>query len=648
MRKSLAWGIGAVVLAGAALHVFNDPFRGRATRINSLIPLSADAREALDGLRQQSFGVLPRAVTDELDARMRQRALQCSRDVPISPLTSKREIVRLLGGSACLADADRAIGDWLGLQSVGLVLAAPPISAIPMEMAQTFSDAAASIQSVATASNAGVILLASSKDIELLDLQSGKVLFAGASPGSALPGGLSPNGRIYTLAGGGALEFHSALSGNLLASLHGCASADDCGFHWLDDRSALFVPAAGRKTLLIDFKTGREYPFDDNPEPVRASVELPSAPGEFVAFSNSTVTHFKLAYDDDRPAVQPLGVKACKFDLDAHDAGGLTADGRYFVLQSAGTLYLTATDTLDARAIALEPFLVQRVLPTDDPDKIIVSGYSRNGPTTAAHYLYSISKQTLAPIGPGLPPDGRYVYLPWVNRLAQMSGAGLSQVNALPLRNPIDLHTFVAIASGQSSAGQLDSLGQAPAVPPSSDSVADYAPAGRHVLELAQDAEVQGIGVHEADNAATEGRRVVQSTYQYLGMIGSSIMSYRRHFSTTVTQVPVVQPLGTVHVWVKTTARPLVLVLSSYETVHWALQLEAGARVKAVLLSGSRGSDVVGAGAARIAYLGPAAAYQLYTPEYRRLQGAVYDWTAKPIMLFQTGYKGANFTVGAS
>ena len=52
---------------------------------------------------------------------------------------------------------------------------------------------------------------------------------------------------------------------------------------------------------------------------------------------------------------------------------------------------------------------------------------------------------------------------------------------------------------------------------------------------------------------------------------------------------------GTVQVFVMKSAHPIVLVLSSYEPVTWSLQLQNGAKVSHVLLSGYHASQVYGA-----------------------------------------------------
>src|SRR5689334_21552453 len=64
------------------------------------------------------------------------------------------------------------------------------------------------------------------------------------------------------------------------------------------------------------------------------------------------------------------------------------------------------------------------------------------------------------------------------------------------------------------------------------------------------------------------------------------------------------EPSEPVHVVVREPQRPVVLVLSSHQTVQWEITLERGARLSAVLLSGYGESTVSGAGDALVTSIG--------------------------------------------
>ena len=102
-----------------------------------------------------------------------------------------------------------------------------------------------------------------------------------------------------------------------------------------------------------------------------------------------------------------------------------------------------------------------------------------------------------------------------------------------------------------------------------------------------------------------------------------------------------------VRVLVRSTARPLVLVLSSHQTVEWQVALDPGATLSAVLLSGYGQSTVRGAGSARISSIGGFCAFRRGSAEYRHLECEVRRCTGRSIESFQSVRAGSRFEVGA-
>lgn len=151
----------------------------------------------------------------------------------------------------------------------------------------------------------------------------------------------------------------------------------------------------------------------------------------------------------------------------------------------------------------------------------------------------------------------------------------------------------------------------APASPRSYETThfADQTPPGQ--IDVPSDARVVAIGVYEA----------ADGVHSFAGP----------------------RQAGTVNVFVATGTRPIVLVLSSYEPVNWHLQLQDGAQVSHVLLSGYHASQVSGAPAARIENIGTQYAYQRGSPQFESLDGLVRQSTGKRIDSFQGAYSGASF-----
>ena len=101
-----------------------------------------------------------------------------------------------------------------------------------------------------------------------------------------------------------------------------------------------------------------------------------------------------------------------------------------------------------------------------------------------------------------------------------------------------------------------------------------------------------------------------------------------------------------VSVVVRESARPVVLVLSSHQTVRWQIALEPGAALSAVLLSGYGESTVVGAGSAPVSSIGGFYAFKHGSPEFKHLETEVRRCTGRNIEKFQSEYAGQSFTVG--
>jgi hypothetical protein len=101
-----------------------------------------------------------------------------------------------------------------------------------------------------------------------------------------------------------------------------------------------------------------------------------------------------------------------------------------------------------------------------------------------------------------------------------------------------------------------------------------------------------------------------------------------------------------VSVVVRETSRPVVLVLSSHQTVRWEIALEPGAALSAVLLSGYGESTVVGAGGAPVASIGGFYAFKRGSAEFKHLETEVRRCTGRNIERFQSEYAGRSFVIG--
>jgi|SRR5882672_2141705 len=103
-----------------------------------------------------------------------------------------------------------------------------------------------------------------------------------------------------------------------------------------------------------------------------------------------------------------------------------------------------------------------------------------------------------------------------------------------------------------------------------------------------------------------------------------------------------------VSVLVRSTPRPVVLVLSSHQTVRWEIALAPNATLSAVLLSGYGESTVAGAGGAPVSSIGGFYAFKRGSAEFRHLESEVRRCTGRKIERFQSEYAGHRFEVGGA
>ena len=101
-------------------------------------------------------------------------------------------------------------------------------------------------------------------------------------------------------------------------------------------------------------------------------------------------------------------------------------------------------------------------------------------------------------------------------------------------------------------------------------------------------------------------------------------------------------PVG---VLVRSTRRPVVLVLSAHQTVQWEVTVAPGAVLSAVLLAGYGESTVAGAGSALLASIGGFYAFKRGSPEFKHLECEVMRCTGRHIDTFQSVYAGHSFEI---
>jgi hypothetical protein len=310
------------------------------------------------------------------------------------------------------------------------------------------------------------------------------------------------------------------------------------------------------------------------------------------------------------PAVALVGDKPASGTSWALNTCGATADGSHYFSSSYNTLKVVNLGTLEVESVGLEPFYLQQSFPTPDPDKIVVSGFvppsQGEGPRTL---VYSISRRALAPVDTAQVSPRRIVYLPALKKQGLINDRKIELMDALPVLEEMPASQFAADMqniANQRKLAQFEKQ-QISGLPAG---FAGNAP----LAELARNALVEGVGVYQGGPGAPPA--------------------------------PGARRTGYVEVRIRPSAKPIVLVLSSYEPVRWMLITERGAQLAAVLVSGYHPSQVVGAGNARVINTGSAYAYKMDGQDYQALNRDVARMVGKGIGLFQGRYEGGQFNVG--
>jgi hypothetical protein len=120
--------------------------------------------------------------------------------------------------------------------------------------------------------------------------------------------------------------------------------------------------------------------------------------------------------------------------------------------------------------------------------------------------------------------------------------------------------------------------------------------------------------------------------------------------AVSVYEAAAIHPRGSqahrlVSVAVKSTQRPVVLVLSAHQSVQWQIAVAEGAKLSAVLLCGYGESTVDGAGDALVASIGGFYAFKRGSAEFKHLENEVMRCTGRNIDTFQSVYAGRSFDI---
>jgi hypothetical protein len=617
MKFLQRFGIGAAALLLLAClpGCGRYPFNAQG-KVNAAFTLPGEVLKARGVLEEQLGSGAKKRFEQEWERRLTLRALTCSKDYAPAWYASLDEVRSKLNDLTCFREQDESIGQWLVLLRVGLELAKPALRPVPAA-APRFIVSEDRLSGGAFAREAGVVALTGTAGaLQVVDVGSGQLIRKDKINDNAKVR-FSFNGRVVTTSEASQqMRFRNAESGEEIGQLSGVLNGI---LIWLDREQAIYSRQVNNRlrALLVNFRDGREteLPFSR----VMAAYNVPDAPGQFILYTDKGMSKVEIVSRDGNTTATLVSEGKAAYNSWGRESPAQTADGRFLVAPAQAGLTVLDTESMSTKAVDLGPgSSVQMVVATEDADKVMLRLITPASATSSPYrdYLYTLSAGNLTPLES--PASGDLTYVPALKALLVFNSDRITRYEAVAAGDPIGVDQFAADRRMAQIQRQMDSM-QYP-LPPESGTLSLSRPqppappsAGSApvLASLPGNARIEAIGVYQG----------IRSPRQRAG------------------EVPAIP------VRVHNTGRPLVLVLSSYESVTWQVQADAGVKIVAVLLSGYKSSTVQGTGDARIMSLGTHYAYEPTGTEYEKLSMAVLRTTGRRIHNMQGAYEGREFAI---
>lgn len=481
---------------------------------------------------------------------------------------------------------------------------------------------------IVTASAANVAVLKGNRGkLTSVQLPSGKPI-ASFSSGSYADRGasLSPNGRLVALpVSNTGLKVLDSETGTVLWTTETYTDLHA----WLPEAQALLLSQRGNGApRLLDLRSGRAEPYSVPLQRLAWAVPMPGPAGRLVVGERRAAA----IAEHSRASDGTLSVQMVRqWTLEGQ---GATATAPFVMTSGRKLIYLSGMDLgwldLETGAKGVWTFSALGGHGYAKLDENTLYLDVRTPGVGSEGRLFDVEQASLRP-AEGTSNEGLLLPLGGRDGFARRGHATMvigSRVQPQGEPQPVDALIAQAQLAQQLAKLNVNAEQVAPTLPPqerarhledllrrtTSERTTAVTPAGRPMLsgEVPAEAKVAMIGVYEP---ASTMRRPD-------GSRGGSIR---------VTVVP--------------GKTPLVLVLSSYESVNWVIQ-DPSRRVSAVLHSGYNASQVVGAAdATRVVKIGSGYAYKMDSPQYEQVRREVARYIANPVQSFQGGYKGQDFVV---
>ena len=286
MRVGVMLGVFVLCASVAGCSRIQDAALPMPIKVNAAYPVSPEVRIAQERLHALLAGDAQgvAALDAQTDARMTLRATICSKDISISWFDSIASIKSRRLESQCFLERDRELQRFLGIRTIGVLLARPPLrpsKSVGLPAALPTGQLSR-VAAGAIARDAGVAVLQDEKgDLIVVEIL-GAALIAQLPRVEHLGKTgtlLSPNGRVVAVHSAQQLLFYDAETGNLVWDVGNGGKV----LTWLPEVLSFVVSFQGEVDLMLaDGELGalQSHPAPKNSsfgahtggEPVRALI----------------------------------------------------------------------------------------------------------------------------------------------------------------------------------------------------------------------------------------------------------------------------------------------------------------------------------------------------------------------------------------
>ncbi len=619
-----------------------EVFLQTPTKINKAFPVNAEARVAEENLRTliMKDKAASSSFDDEYASLLEIRALTCTQGIKIGRFSSIESIKSLPVSRDCLNEQDAHLLRFLGIRQVAVRFAQGALRPL-LPLGQPWSVpplAGIDIYSADAAAAAGVSVLRGTRsEFVSIEIPGGnKIATLPTIRDASHRVLLSPNGRVAAIQiSNNSIIFVDTETGTKLFE-----SSEINQIHaWLPDIHAALVNESKTGALsIIDFKTAKISPHPLGLRGQTWALPVSNSPSRVLVGTGGVFSLIEHAVANN--VIQGKLIREYRMS----DGRGVTSSPPTLMLGGKAIVFIT---TRDLKMLNLESgnetfwktgeFLANRYGKLSE-STLMVDSYSINGVTTKP-WVFNIDDLTLSPVetvqgSSGILAElaGRLGFMRRESKMWFGDEIKVGEPTALDtLLGSFNLERQIAKLEAETRANEsFDKLnrtssGMFPPAPvagaqggnrmSSIGSNLGEVTASGPIAELARNSQIEALGVYQGK------------------MIGAQATASERR-------------KGNIEVRIRRSAKPIVLVLSSYEPVRWQLTREPGANLVVVLVSGYYQSEVVGAGAARVVMNGSSFSYKPGSQEYSALNRDVMRLTGKRIDVFQGRYEGESFSVG--